>query len=171
MPIPITIPFAAAAMLLAAALYTDVRSMLIPNRLTLSFFAAAIVYRLIDGGWHGLLQGALGAAAGFVPLLLLYAAKGIGAGDVKLFGALGAWIGVPTVLYALMYAILYAGAIGLIIVLLQQPMAKRMISAALTFLLQGGRLHRGQWTAWAEGGRSFPFMLAAVPGAITAFLN
>lgn len=167
---PISVQVAAAALLLGAALYTDVRSMIIPNKLTLSFFIAGTLFQWAAGGWDGLLNSVVGAAAGFLPLVLLYAAKGIGAGDVKLFGALGTWIGASQVLYVMMYSILYAGLIGAVLLIVHRPFFKRIAAASICLLTQGGKLGRGEWAAWAADGRSFPFMLAAVPGAITALL-
>ncbi|WP_173275828.1 A24 family peptidase [Paenibacillus sp. NEAU-GSW1] len=171
MAIPLSIPLAAAAMLLGAALYTDLRSMIIPNKLTFSFFIAGLLFQLSVHGRQGLKESLLGAAAGFAPLLLLYAAKGIGAGDVKLFGALGAWIGAMPVLHVMMYSILFAGLIGVVLMIVNRPFFKRMAAALLTIVMRGGKYRPVEWAAWMSEGRAFPFMLAAVPGAIAALLS
>ncbi|ANY67953.1 hypothetical protein BBD42_16835 [Paenibacillus sp. BIHB 4019] len=166
----LTLPFAAAAVLLIAALLTDLRSMLIPNRLTVSFFAAGCLYQTISGGWSGLWTGLLGAVAGFVPLFILHLARGIGAGDVKLFAALGVWVGTSMVLQMMMYAILYAGLIGVLLVLFNRPFSRRMLSGLLLLLQRSTGPRRKELGGWAAGGTTFPFMLAVVPGAITAWL-
>lgn len=166
----LTIPFAAAAVLLIAALLTDLRSMLIPNRLTVSFFAAGCLYQTIVGGWSGLWMGLIGAAAGFVPLFILHMARGIGAGDVKLFAALGVWVGTSTVLQMMMYAILYAGLIGVLLVLFNRPFSRRVFSGLLLLLHRGAEPRRKELGGWAAGGTTFPFMLAVVPGALTTWL-
>lgn len=167
-----TIQLAAAALLLLAALYTDLRSMTIPNLLTIPFLAGGFFYALIMGGGHGLMLAFCGAAAGFVPLLVLHLAKGIGAGDVKLFAALGAWIGTMAVLQLMMYAILYAGLVGLLLLLFNRPFARRMMTGTFAFLSlrYGGREGASSWLAWAKSGRTFPFMLAVAPGALTLWM-
>ncbi|MCE9607110.1 MAG: A24 family peptidase [Planctomycetia bacterium] len=81
----------------------DYRTKKLPNKLTVSCFAAALVYQLATGafadGWRGagigLLTALEGFAVGFGILLVLWLIGGGGAGDVKLMGALGAWFG-PT---------------------------------------------------------------------------
>jgi prepilin peptidase CpaA len=88
------------AFTLTAAVW-DFRTKRIPNWLTVPAFAAAIVYHVvvggINGGWSGLGSGLLtalgGFAVGFGILLVLWLIGGGGAGDVKLMGALGAWLG------------------------------------------------------------------------------
>lgn len=167
-----TIQLLAAALLLLAALYTDLKSMTIPNLLTVPFLAGGCLYALITGGGHDLLLALGGAAAGFLPLLVLHMAKGIGAGDVKLFAALGAWIGTMAVLQLMMYAILYAGLVGLVLLLFNRPFARRMSAGMFAFfsLRFGGREGASSWLAWAKNGRTFPFMLAVAPGAVTLWM-
>lgn len=88
------------AFTLTAAVW-DFRTKRIPNWLTVPAFVAAIVYHVvvgaINGGWSGLGSGLLtalgGFAVGFGILLVLWLIGGGGAGDVKLMGALGAWLG------------------------------------------------------------------------------
>ncbi|CAM3268081.1 A24 family peptidase [Paenibacillus lupini] len=167
-----TIPFGAVAILLLAAFYTDLKSMTIPNLLTVSFLAGGCFFALLSDGWHGLLLSIGGAAAGFIPLLVLHLAKGIGAGDVKLFAAIGAWIGTMAVLQLMMYAILYAGLVGLLLLVFNRPFARRMTAglSILTSLPLGSRLGVTSWFTWAKSGRTFPFMLAVAPGAITMWM-
>ncbi|NIK66678.1 A24 family peptidase [Paenibacillus sp. BK720] len=167
-----TVQLSAAALLLLAALYTDLKSMTIPNRLTVPFLAGGCLYALVDGGGSGLLLAIYGAAAGFTPLLILHLAKGIGAGDVKLFAALGAWLGTLAVLQLMMYAILYAGLVGLVLLVFHRPFARRMTEGmfAFAFLHFGGRGGASSWLDWAKNGRTFPFMLAVAPGALTLWM-
>jgi len=168
----LTIQLMAAALLLMAALYTDLKSMTIPNLLTVPFLAGGCLYALFNAGGHGFLLAIGGATAGFVPLLFLHLAKGIGAGDVKLFAALGAWLGTLAVLQLMMYAILYAGLVGLILLLFNRPFARRMTEGMTTFIsLQlGARTGASSWLVWAKSGRTFPFMLAVAPGALTLWI-
>src|SRR5262249_44349737 len=44
-------------------------------------------------GWHGAGNSLLGFALGFIPMLLLHIFGSMGAGDVKLFGAVGTILG------------------------------------------------------------------------------
>ncbi|NIK76297.1 prepilin peptidase CpaA [Paenibacillus castaneae] len=163
------IQIGAAALLLVLAFITDVKSQIIPNRLTVNFFAAAIIYHIIIDGMSGAAAAAAGTAAGFIPLLLLHLAKGIGAGDVKLFGALGAWVGMGVVLELMLYAILYAGLIGVCLVIANRSFGKRAAAGFIAMLIPAASWRRKQWLQWAEAGKKFPFMLAVAPAAVTVW--
>jgi len=167
----VTIAEICAGVLLLIAFISDVRTMRIPNLLTATALASALFYHCIFGGLGGGLQALLGALAGALPLFVLYLLKGIGAGDVKLFAALGAWIGSYLVLQTMMYAILYAGAVGVVLLICRRSFAKRVIVSTVMLLIpQKMRARISHLRDWSASGLRFPFMIAAVPGALTAWL-
>jgi prepilin peptidase CpaA len=99
------------AVALAACIW-DVRTGRIPNALTFGAAAAALAFSLVQGGLAGLGWSAVGwltAAVLFFPVFVL---RGMGAGDVKLLAALGAWFGGPNVLYLAVYTALAGGAMA-----------------------------------------------------------
>lgn len=163
---------AAAAVLLIIAFLSDVMRQTIPNWLTGSAFVTGVLYQGLLAGKEaeGWLWSIAGAAAGFLPLLLLYAMGGIGAGDVKLFGGLGAWLGAAAVAQLLAYAILYAGAIGVVMLLFHRVFAKNMAEGLRAALVLRGAAFKNRWFNWAKSGTSFPFMLAVAPAALTLWL-
>ncbi|MFD0588584.1 prepilin peptidase [Paenibacillus sp. GCM10027627] len=164
--------FAVTAVGLVIALITDLRNQTIPNWLTVIWFSGAVIYHFVQTGWHGLLFALGGASAGFFPLLLLYALKGIGAGDVKLFGAVGAWMGVATVVQLMLYSILYAGVIGIVVLAVSRSFAQKMSLALWNAIIPDGFGFRskGNWFDWAKSGKSFPFMLAVAPAAASLWM-
>ena len=83
---------AVASFTLIAAV-SDWRTRKLPNWLTVSAFVAALVFHVVTGGLAGLQLSLFGFAAGFGFLLVLWLVGGSGGGDVKLMGALGAWLG------------------------------------------------------------------------------
>lgn len=84
------------------ASFTDLRTMRIPNWLTLPLLAAGLAYGGTKAGWSGLGNAALGCAIAGVIFVVAYALAGGGAGDAKLMMALGAWLGAyPSVVLVL----------------------------------------------------------------------
>lgn len=88
----------AASVVALVAFVWDVRTRRIPNALTVSAFVGALIFHTITGGWTGLGLALAGFATGFGPLFVLWLIGRGGAGDVKLLGALGAWMGAPLTL-------------------------------------------------------------------------
>src|SRR6185369_3549812 len=79
--------------LAASVSYNDVRYRRIPNLLVLTALIAGLATNVAFGGLHGLTTSLMGFAIGFVPMLLLHIFGAMGAGDVKLFGAVGSILG------------------------------------------------------------------------------
>src|ERR1017187_5325352 len=98
---------------LAVATFTDLRSRRIPNWLVLPFLAAGIVISGWLQGLHGIGQSIEGLGLGFLIYGFLFWFGGMGAGDVKLCAAIGAWVG-PGQLFI---ALVLAGMAGGIMVL------------------------------------------------------
>jgi prepilin peptidase CpaA len=71
----------------------DWKSRRIPNLLTFGGAAVAFVYAFATRGPEGLFVSLQGWALGLALFLPMYLLGGMGAGDVKLLGCLGAWFG------------------------------------------------------------------------------
>ena len=93
----------------------DIRTRRLPNPLTVSAFVLGLVFHLVVGflkaGFPGLTQGLLvsvgGFAVGFGLLFLMWVAGSCGGGDVKLMGALGAWLGPMATIYVFLVGAIY----------------------------------------------------------------
>lgn len=98
---------------LTVATYTDLRSRRIPNWLVLPFAAAGFAISGWLHGMHGVVQSLEGFAVGVSFFALLSLMGGMGMGDVKLCGAIGAWIGPSQMLIALVMTGIAGGIIVL----------------------------------------------------------
>lgn len=78
-------------------IYYDVRYRRIPNVLVLSALLAGVSINTAFGGWQGMLSSLEGFGLAFFPMLLMHIFGAMGAGDCKLFGAVGAVLGVGLV--------------------------------------------------------------------------
>lgn len=79
--------------MLAIATLTDVTSHRIPNALLAPALSIALLVGTAAGGLAGLLMALSGLGVGLALLLPLYAIGAMGAGDVKLLGVAGAFLG------------------------------------------------------------------------------
>jgi prepilin peptidase CpaA len=116
MPLP-ALPWAAA--FLFFAIQQDVRGMRIPNWLTLPSLAAAIGLGGVTGGLAGLGTALAGAGAALAILLLPFACRAMGAGDVKAAMVLGALWGVDAFVPTFWWMVLSGGVIAIALVAAQ----------------------------------------------------
>ncbi len=98
---------------LVTAAYTDLRSSRIPNVLTFTAMAIGPIAHAYLAGSQGILFSLKGLGAGLGLFLLLYALGGIGAGDVKLMGAVGSMVGPYGALVSGLLTILIGGVYAL----------------------------------------------------------
>jgi prepilin peptidase CpaA len=119
------------SMILIEAAVIDGRSFRVPNWLTGHFLLAALAYALLSGGSEKLMWSTAGAIVGLAALVPLYAIGGMGAGDVKLLAALGAWIGPWMVLWAFVWSALAGAAMALAMMALSGELDKHLIMTHL----------------------------------------
>lgn len=101
------------APLAASVIYNDVRYRRIPNLLVLTALVAGLAINVALGGLTGLKTSLLGFAIGFVPMLLLHIFGAMGAGDVKLFGAVGSILGASLMPMTLLLVVMLGGLLAI----------------------------------------------------------
>ena len=106
--------FLAIGLTLLAA-WTDWRTRKIPNWLTVAGFLAGIAINSYLRGWHGTKASLEGAGLALVLLLPLVLLRGLGAGDWKLMGAVGAFLGPVLFVFVLVGSILVSGLMAMIL--------------------------------------------------------
>src|SRR3954468_12609902 len=109
---------AAIAVAFVACLF-DLHRRRIPNALTFGAAVAALVTASVTGGLPALGASVGGWAVCLAIWVPLYALGGMGAGDVKLMAAIGAWLGIIDGVHAALYAGI-AGAVLAVIVATMQ---------------------------------------------------
>jgi prepilin peptidase CpaA len=161
--------------LLVLAAVIDWRTLRIPNWLTVSGMVYGLAISAIAAPAHqGHAMGALaslgGLAVGLVVLLPLYALRVMGAGDVKLMAMVGAFLGLPSMGYALLYCLMAGGAFALFYVLYQSVALKFVMNVGaalqmLPFAAQHGR-RAGAWLATAPSIGKMPYGPAICAGTL-----
>ncbi|MBZ5683224.1 MAG: prepilin peptidase [Acidobacteriia bacterium] len=134
----------AGAMLLAVvAGWTDYRSRRIPNWLTVPGLAVGLGLNFAAGGWNGLKLSLLGAGLGLLLLLPFVLLRSLGAGDWKLAGALGAFVGWNVLLDLLLGSVFVAGLMAAALVIYKGRVRQtlrnmgQLIASLLMFRMPG----------------------------------
>ena len=85
---------------------------------TFSMLGLGLLYHGVTGGAAALGNSVQGMLVGFAILIVFYILGGMGAGDVKLMAAIGAWLGMPLTLYVFFASAVAGGidAVGLLLV-------------------------------------------------------
>lgn len=99
---------------LAVALATDLAERKIFNWLTFPAIGLGLALNAWAYGPAGLQGSLLGLLVGAAVFLLGFLVGGMGAGDVKLMAAVGAWLGWPATVAAVLYVTMLGGAVALV---------------------------------------------------------
>lgn len=119
MPAPELVPLLVVGLATTVAAATDVWRFKVYNLLTLPLLALGLASSAALGGWAGLGSSLLGAGFGFAILVAFFALGGVGAGDVKLLAAVGAWLGPYWTVHVFIASALAAGAYAAVLLLIR----------------------------------------------------
>jgi prepilin peptidase CpaA len=135
-----------AVVLALIAGWTDWRSRRIPNWLTVPGFLVGVLANVLTSGRDGLKASLLGAGLGLLVLLPFVLLRSLGAGDWKLAGALGAFVGWQALANLLMGSVFVAGVMALGLVIYKRRFKEtmrnigRLLASMLTFRMPGAEV-------------------------------
>jgi len=118
---------------LLALTVIDLNTMLLPDQITLPLLWLGLLVN-IGGTFTSLPEAVIGAAAGYMTLWLVYQSfklltgkEGMGFGDFKLLGALGAWMGWQALPGIILMSSLVGAVVGISLMLLRKKDASMAI--------------------------------------------
>lgn len=158
--------------ILLISIVTDVRTKKIPNLLTFPAMLMGLIIHGARGGWPGLAQGLWGLFLGTALLYIPFALGGMGAGDVKLLGAVGALQGADFVLRAFLASALAGGALAVAALLWRRQLWASIcwcgpaLKALFWRLATGGKL-KLEVPPFPAQGRGLPYGAAIACGTLT----
>ena len=158
------------APLTAFVIYYDVRYRRIPNALVLAALACGLAVNTFYGGLHGTAASLLGFAIAFIPMLLIHIFGAMGAGDVKLFGAVGSILGASLVPMTLVLVALLGGALAIFSTLRAGTVISTLHGVARIFvgLLPGWEMPR--FAMKADRRHTIPYGVAIMIGSLISAL-
>lgn len=162
--------------IVAAAVYTDLRSRKVPNSLVLTGFFAAITFHGLNmeaSGFPnesiGLLPAFAGIAVGFAALFPLYALRAMGAGDVKLMMMVGAFLGPMQTLGAVVLTFLAGGVLAIVMALWQRSFRQLAINLRFMMTTSAMRVAGGEsprFEPLAQTAGRMPYAVAIAAGTV-----
>ena len=131
-----SVPIIVVCVAVCVATVTDVRYLKVFNWLTLPLLLAGLIFHGIDSSWVGLGEAVFNVIVVFAVLMVPYVLGAIGAGDLKLVAALGAWLGTSTTFTIAAIGMFATGIYSLALLARQ----RRLADAWWTFKLSMVRL-------------------------------
>ncbi len=117
-------------------LYTDLTERKIYNSVVLGGLGAAFIINIIQ---HGLMDGVLFSLTGFFTgiflLVIPFIIGGLGAGDVKMLGTIGAFMGYALVVDVLVVSALIGGIYALLMMIKERGVIRRLVLLFTGFAL------------------------------------
>jgi prepilin peptidase CpaA len=149
-------------------IYHDVRYRRIPNPFVLATLIGGLTLNFAVGGLNGALYSAGGCVLAFILMFILHVFGAMGAGDVKLFAAVGSVIGAQLVFPTFLVVVLTGGLLAMFTVVRSGIFATTMhrVLQILVGLLPGWQMPK--FSVPADRRLTIPYGVAITVGAIIA---
>jgi prepilin peptidase CpaA len=164
-PLWVAVPLAALVVLAARA---DVRTRKIPNVVTGPALLLGLATHFAINGWTGFQSSFTGMLIAGAILLPGWLMKWMGAGDVKLMAAVGAWLAWPAAGIGVLASLAAGGVIALIYAIRHRVLLPAVFGVITLGAWSLSRHTRGMAPPPVTTGVRFPFALAVLVGAIFA---
>lgn len=126
-----TILYVSLAFALIIATITDIKKQKIYNWLTGSMLMGAFLFHIITNGFDGFVFVIKGLLVGVCLLIIPFILGGMGAGDAKLMGAVGAALGAKGVFYSFLFTGLFGGVYAILIIFVNKEHFQNIVKRYL----------------------------------------
>jgi prepilin peptidase CpaA len=151
-----------------ASVITDLKTRRVPNVLTFGTMAAGLILAAVHGTSLSLWAAVAGCALGLALMLPGHLFGATGAGDVKLFAAIGTLLGPTGIAVAFVYTLLIGGMLALLVALRRRRLAAT-IERSASLIMTGGKYVAEIEHASADN--RFAYAPAIALGALAAALG
>ena len=104
---------------------TDIRENKIYNKVIVIFLITGLSINVVSRGFSGLYDSILGIILPIAILAVLFVLRMFGAGDLKLFAAIGSIMGYNFALNNIIYSLFAAAVLAIIMIILNRDLLKR----------------------------------------------
>ena len=146
----ISIPVLVASIGALIAAVTDIRTLKVYNLLTVPLMVSGVAYHAVVFGGSGVVQSLCGVLFGGGILLVPFLMGGMGAGDVKLLAAVGAWLGMPLTLYVFIASGLASGVCAVLMVAFQKSFMEAAVNLQVIWFRLGSFVKHLGSDEWLE---------------------
>jgi len=166
---PDTTIIAALSLLLplaAVITYFDVRYRRIPNLFVLATLVSGLIINFMAAGVSGLASSAGGCLLGFGLMLVLHVFGAMGAGDVKLFAAVGSVLGTHLVMPTFLVVLMTGGVLAVYTILRNGTVVTTLVRVLQIFVgfLPGWQMPR--FDVPADRRHTLPYGVAITLGSL-----
>ena len=150
--------------------YYDVRYRRIPNTFVLATLATGLAVNAFDNGLSGAVASLGGCVLAFMLMFMLHVFGAMGAGDVKLFAAIGSVVGSSLVLPTFFVVVLTGGVLAVVTALRARAVletAHRVLQIFIGFL-PGWQVPR--FAIPADRRQTIPYGVAITFGSLISLL-
>lgn len=158
------------AYILLLAVFFDIRERRIPNPLIVAGLAAGLVVSFQTMGMHGLIASSEGCLLGVAVFIPFFVLRQLGAGDVKLMGVVGAFVGVDAMFKVILYTLIAGGLVGAIALVGSGKLAPFFLNLRLWLASLGVSMGGKDAVSFARVADSsvlrIPYALAIAMGAL-----
>jgi prepilin peptidase CpaA len=151
-----------------ASSLVDMRTRRVPNVLTLAITSIGFLLAVLRLTPTGVTGACLGLLLGFVLMLPGHLLGATGAGDVKLFAAIGTFLGPGDVTAAFVYTLIAGGVIALLVATKRRRVRETLARTAI--LVRTGGATKGAIEDASNDNR-FPYAPAIAMGTLVAALR
>jgi len=146
--------------------YYDARYRRIPNPFVIATLVSGLVINSIANGWSGLLGSLGGCLLAFGLMFMLHIFGAMGAGDVKLFAAIGSVLGAALIMPTFLVVVLTGGALAAVTMIRAGTVKETLWRVLQIFvgLLPGWEIPR--FSVPAERRHTIPYGVAITLGSL-----
>lgn len=165
-----TAPLILLLLMLVMATYCDLRHHRIPNVVSIGGAFAGLIFNTYAFGGTGALTALAGIGIGLILFLPFYMLGGMGAGDVKLMGAVGAFLGPAHTALAVGLSLIAGGVLAVIVLAMRGELRRTLqrYGSVFKYLIYTRRLSDSYVPPGSGEAATirFPYALAIALGSV-----